>query len=274
MLKQRVLTASVLAICFLLALFVGAQKIFALFIGAIFLLAVWEWSNLASLKQVSSRVGYTLATAAFGVVLAWFLRWGQSRDLVQLLLAIACGWWAIALLWIQSYPASSVIWGHPFIRMLMGWFVLLPAWIACLFLRSEPQGAWLVLLVVLIVASADIGAYFAGRAFGRRKLAREVSPGKSWEGVWAGMLFAGLLSVVFNFLFDGAHWQTLLIVAVPTAVMSVLGDLLESMVKRHRGVKDSGNLLPGHGGFLDRIDGLVAAIPTFSLLMLLTGWTL
>ena len=130
----------------------------------------------------------------------------------------------------------------------------------------------MVLMVVLLVAAADIGAYFTGRAIGRRKLAPEVSPGKSWEGVAGGAVFAVLLAVTFNIILRGDAWLSLFIIVVPTALFSVVGDLLESMVKRYRGVKDSSHLLPGHGGVLDRIDGLVAAAPVFALAFMSSHW--
>src|SRR5690606_33988289 len=138
------------------------------------------------------------------------------------------------------------------IRLLMGWFVLIPAWVGCIYLRHTPLGAWLVLMLVLIVAAADVGAYFSGRKFGQRKLAPNVSPGKSWEGVWGGLSFALLVGTLYYLAFNGQDWLSLLVVVAPAALVSVVGDLLESMVKRHRGVKDSGRLLPGHGGIFDR----------------------
>lgn len=274
MLKQRVVTASVLAICFLLVLFHSAWQVFAVFTGLIFLLATWEWADLSGFSSNVPRMCYTLITSLLGLALAWSMGWGYQKEWLQLFFAVISCWWAVALVLVKGYPGNISIWGGRASRGLMGWLVLLPAWIACLFLRTDEQGPWVVLLVVLIVATADIAAFFAGRAFGKRKLAPRVSPGKSWEGVWAGMLGAALLGLCYNLFFDGGSWLSLVIVILPTAFVSVLGDLLESMVKRHRGVKDSGCLLPGHGGFLDRVDGLVAAVPTFSLLVLFTGWSL
>jgi len=273
-LKQRVITASILAICFLLALFSSSWQVFAAFTGVVFLFAFWEWSNLAGLSSLVVRGLYTLVSVALSLGFAWWLDWTRNTEALQVFLGVTVFWWAIALLWVQGYPSSAAIWGHSSIRIVMGWFVLIPAWVACMYLRTQEQGPWIVLLVVLLVATADIAAFFAGRAYGKRKLAPLVSPGKSWEGVWAGMLATALLGVIYSMLFNGNSLQSVLIVVLPTAFVSVLGDLLESMVKRHRGVKDSGHLLPGHGGFLDRVDGLVASVPTFALMMLLTGWTL
>ena len=147
--------------------------------------------------------------------------------------------------------------------------VLVPAWVSLVILRQSEHGIWLVFFIIVIVASADIGAYFAGRKFGSKKLAPSVSPGKSWEGVWGGIIVAlvsGSLMVVCHDAYVMSPW--ILVLILPTAMISVVGDLLESMLKRFRGIKDSGTLLPGHGGVLDRIDGLVASIPVFSLVYL------
>ena len=274
MLKQRVVTASVLATCFLLVLFYGAWQVFAAFTGLIFLLASWEWADLSGLSSRLPRILYTLITALLGLSLAWVTGWGHQSAWLQVFFSAVGCWWLVALVLVKGYPGNTAIWGSRGVRALMGWLVLIPAWVACVYLRTDQLGPWVVLLVVLIVATADITAFFAGRAFGKRKLAPKVSPGKSWEGVWAGMVVAALLGLAYNLFFEGDSWLSLVVIILPTAFVSVLGDLLESMVKRHRGVKDSGRLLPGHGGFLDRVDGLVAAVPTFSLLVLFTGWSL
>ncbi|MBX2857065.1 MAG: phosphatidate cytidylyltransferase [Cellvibrionaceae bacterium] len=274
MLRQRVVTASVLATAFLLVLFYGPWQIFAAFTGLVFLLSSWEWADLSGFSSKVSRSCYTALTLILGLGLGWAAGWGYQKPWLQLFFSAVVCWWVIALVLVKGYPGNTALWGGKWVRAFMGWLVLLPAWIACIYLRSDGLGPWVVLLVVLIVATADITAFFAGRAFGKRKLAPRVSPGKSWEGVWAGMALAALLGLCYNLFFEGISWLNLVIIILPTAFASVLGDLLESMVKRHRGVKDSGSLLPGHGGLLDRVDGLVAAGPTFSLLVLFTGWSL
>lgn len=158
--------------------------------------------------------------------------------------------------------------------MLIGLLILLPAWQGLVLFKQWPEANWLILAVMVLVWGADIGAYFAGRRFGKRKLAPQVSPGKSWEGVFGGLL-ATLLICVGVAIYRDWSFVGLLMGLLGTAVVvliSVVGDLTESMFKRQSGVKDSSNLLPGHGGVLDRIDSLTAAIPVFAALLWLAGW--
>lgn len=274
MLKQRVITAIGLALLFLGALFFLSVTGFALAIAAVVLLASWEWANMAGLQAQWQRLLYVLGAAVMIALAGWYTQFLPSGILneapARTLLLVACTWWAVALLWVQGYPSSSVLWAHPVVKILMGILVLVPTWLALVFLRGEPQGEWLILLVVLVVVCADIGAYFSGKTFGKRKLAPAVSPGKSWEGFWGGFICCLLLALAVGFGIGGG-WILLAIIA-PTALASVLGDLLESMVKRQRGLKDSGQLLPGHGGILDRVDSITAAAPVFALAVLLSGW--
>jgi len=271
-LRQRVITASALALVFLGTLFYMPWFVFSVAIGLVLLVAAWEWANLSGLKTVLSRILYIVTIILAAFVCAWLTDWTEKTGYFRAVLIAACSWWALSLLWIQSFPASAAIWGPRSIRLLMGSFVLIPAWLSFLYLRSEPSGAWLVLLVVMLVSAADIGAYFTGKAIGKRKLAPDVSPGKSWEGVVGGAILSIIVATFFNFLVNANAWSSLFMIAILTALASVIGDLLESMVKRYRGVKDSSQLLPGHGGLLDRIDGLVAAIPVFALAFMSTPW--
>ena len=158
----------------------------------------------------------------------------------------------------------------------MGILVLVPAWLSLIFLFSYAQGKSLLLFLVLIVAAEDIGAYFVGRAWGERKLAVEVSPSKTWVGFFGGMFSCIFLGCIVWYMAD---WQTisflgLMGIIIFTALAAVVGDLLESMMKRHCQIKDSGNLLPGHGGIMDRIDSLTAAAPVFALGLILSDWQL
>ncbi|MWJ27346.1 phosphatidate cytidylyltransferase [Halomonas sp. ZH2S] len=259
MLKQRIITAAWLAPLMLAGLFGLEGAAFALFTAFIVLLAGWEWTRLAGIEETPQRLGWVgLMIALMG------LMWILDAALAIWPLWLAALGWLVTLYWVARYPEAKAQWQSVPRRLLMGLWVLLPAWVGFNVLRDS--GVWL-LFVLLLVWGADIGAYFSGRAYGKHKLAPRVSPGKSWEGVFGGMLVTFLLAVGFA-VWQGFGMASTLVLVIITALVtlvSVLGDLLESMLKRHRGLKDSSNLLPGHGGVLDRIDSLTAAIPLFAL---------
>ncbi len=278
MLKQRIVSACIMAAGFIAALFFLPVFLFKLFIAIVLAVAAWEWGNLAGFTHQAARVAYAVFISALALGGGFFAQGYQidaslDQAVVKSILLSGCFWWAIALLWVQGYPSSALLWGSRWVRLLMGIFVLVPTWTAMAYLREQVDGAWVIVIVVAIVVIADIGAYFSGKAFGRRKLALQVSPGKSWEGFWGGLAgcvcFALLLSWV-----SGAIWWQMLAMIIPASLASVLGDLLESMVKRERGIKDSSQLLPGHGGVMDRVDSLTACAPVFALAVLASGWTL
>ncbi len=274
MLKQRVITALVLAAIFLGALFYFPINGFAFFSALVVLIAAWEWSNLAGYSRVWQRCLYISLNALLMLGCAYLLGlFAQvpAIDSYRYVLLLGCGWWAFALLLVQGYPSSALLWGAPPLRALMGLLVLVPTWVAFTFVRAQDNGAWLLLLIVAVVACADIGGYFAGRRWGKHKLKPAVSPGKTWEGFLGGVAANLLLSLVL-WLVIGGNYLGYLAIILPTSLVSVLGDLFESMVKRHRGIKDSGVILPGHGGVLDRLDSLTAAAPVFALALLASGW--
>ncbi|MFC3117280.1 phosphatidate cytidylyltransferase [Cellvibrio fontiphilus] len=276
MLKQRVITALILAVIFVSALFGLPAGYFSFFIGAVVLVGAWEWSSLAGFSARWQRALYVLFNfiALFCVSAYLGFEGEASPDLnrasIQELLVGGCVWWALALLLVQGYPSSALLWGHKVLRLLMGLLVLIPTWVALVYVRQQEAGAWLVLLLMLIVAMADSGGYFAGKRFGKHKLAPAVSPGKTWEGFAGGLIANCLLATVLSVSLD-VDLLLILVLVVPTSLISVLGDLLESMLKRHAGIKDSGVILPGHGGILDRVDGVTAAAPVFALALLGTG---
>lgn len=276
MLKQRVITALVLATIFLVALFGLPAGYFSFFIGAVVLIGAWEWANLAGLPAIWQRAAYSLIVFGLLVGIAFYVGFeGEAsprldNSAIRELLIVGCGWWAVALLLVQGYPSSAVLWGHKALRLLMGLLVLIPTWVALVYIRQYANGAWLVLLLMLIVALADSGGYFVGRRFGKHKLAPAVSPGKTWEGFAGGLLVNCVLAIILSQALN-LSLLLMLILIVPTSLVSVVGDLLESMVKRHAGVKDSGRILPGHGGVLDRVDGITAAAPVFALALLASG---
>lgn len=282
MLKQRVLTAVVLAAVFFLALIYLPGPLFSAFAATVTLIGAWEWANLSGWPRAWQRALYVLLAGVLMASVAFYLNINELPDAGgfldegQLLafrniLVAGCLWWAVALLWVQGYPSSALLWHSRWMRALMGILVLIPAWAGLSFLRVQEGGAWLLVLLLAVVACADIGGYFTGRRWGRRKLAASVSPGKTWEGFAGGVVANLLLAVLVGLLWKGSLLFWLAII-VPTSLMSVLGDLLESMVKRHRGIKDSSALLPGHGGVLDRVDSLTSAAPVFALALLAGGW--
>lgn len=262
MLRQRILTALVLAPLAVWAILALPVTGFALLFAVVMLMGGWEWSRLVGLTAVPARLGYVAAVAA-GMALLWpLLPAGDSAVAVGL---VALSWWLVAFVVVIRYPEGAGVWkAHPSARAAAGLFTLLPAWAGLVLLRQGP-GAELVLLLVLLVWGADTGAYFAGRRFGRRKLAPLVSPGKTWEGVAGGLLLSFLIAILgWRMIAPGVEAGPFLVVALIVVLFSILGDLLESLFKRLMEVKDSGGLLPGHGGVLDRIDSLTAAAPLFA----------
>lgn len=255
MLRQRVITALILGAGVLLGIFLLPPMAFTAVVAALILAGAWEWSAFPRLPGMSARIVYLLLIAA-GLVYVWWI--GTESTRFDNVMTGALIWWLLALLWIVAFP--TII--NPGSAAFAGVMVLVPAWLALVRLHAmSPQ---LLLFVLLLVVAADVGAYFAGRRFGNHKLAPRVSPGKTWEGVGGGLagalILAGAGSAWFGF-------DTLSFVALCAAVFaaSIVGDLTESMFKRHAGLKDSGTLLPGHGGLMDRIDSVTAAAPVFLL---------
>lgn len=270
MLKQRIITALVLVALFLGLLFFVPIQWFSIAVAAVILLGGWEWANLSNLNRALRFVFLAVLGAALIGAAHYVFDFDFSNpdtDRARQILAVACGWWALAFLWVQGYPASAMLWGNRWARGLIGLVVLVPAWLSAVILRGQESGAWLVLFVVAVVVAADVGAYFVGRKFGKHKLAREVSPGKSWEGFFGGLVACLVLALAVSFAFELPMKNTLLFSfgVLVTALASVIGDLVESMFKRHRGIKDSSRILPGHGGILDRLDSLTAALPVFTM---------
>lgn len=263
MLRQRVLTALVLAPLALWGIWSLSSEVLSIILAVIFSLGGWEWSRLVGLTSRAARIAYS---ASFPVLCYLLYPLLQQGNWPQFVLVLAVMWWVMALLSVVSFPRSTDFWkGSAVARGIAGLFVLLPAWAALSLLHSQFGPGYFILLVLLIWG-ADTGAYFAGRAFGKRKLAPRVSPGKSWEGVVGGLLLSLLVAVVAtNWLAPVGGMVTFLLLVVVTIFISVLGDLSESMFKRIMELKDSGGILPGHGGVLDRIDSLTAAAPIFIL---------
>ncbi|HLZ97454.1 MAG TPA: phosphatidate cytidylyltransferase [Steroidobacteraceae bacterium] len=261
MLRIRILTASVLGTVLFFSLFGLPARWTVLIFAAIFTMAAWEWTGLGGLRAPASRFAYTAAMAA----LLW-AGWAWSADPGHLLVLLkaACVWWIIALSWLCVAPGLH----RPALALFCGAPVLVPAFVALarvlVAVRGFARGPEMVLWMLLLVFAADIGAYFAGRSMGRHKLAPRVSPGKSWEGVAGGFAAVALVALI-GCLHFGLPVAAGVTFGCAVGIFSVIGDLTESMFKRGAGLKDSGNLLPGHGGLLDRIDSVTAAAPLYAL---------
>ncbi|CAM3069148.1 phosphatidate cytidylyltransferase [Pseudomonas floridensis] len=268
MLKQRIITALILLPIALCGFFLLTGAYFALFIGFVVVLGAWEWARLAGFATQSMRIGYAAVVAVL-LFLMYLL-----PGLEPFVLVAAVIWWAVATFLVLTYPASSEYWASAACKLAIGLLILLPAWQGLVLIKQWPLGNWLILSVMVLVWAADIGAYFSGKAFGKRKLAPKVSPGKSWEGVYGGLVVSLGITAAVGISRDWtiAQFIAALLGAAVVVFISVIGDLTESMFKRQSGVKDSSNLLPGHGGVLDRIDSLTAAIPVFAVLLWVAEW--
>ena len=276
MLKARVVTALLLLPVALLILFVLPSDAFALAVGLIVLTGAWEWVRLSGLV---SRIARWPLLALFAGLL-WTM-YQLPAVYVPMVLGIGCVFWLGALGMVWVYPRSKEQIGGRRMKLGFGLLVLIPAYVALLYLRRHDAHLLLIAILVGVIWAADVGAYFVGQRFGVRKLAPEVSPGKSWAGLLGGVVTALLVGLISAWigepkdaLFSVEAWGWLLTICAVTVLFSVLGDLFESLIKREHGVKDSSSLLPGHGGVLDRIDSLTAATPVFALLVYLTGWPL
>ncbi|BBN53078.1 phosphatidate cytidylyltransferase [Pseudomonas chlororaphis subsp. aurantiaca] len=263
MLKQRIITALILLPIALCGFFLLEGSAFALFIGLVVTLGAWEWARLAGFEAQSTRIAYAVVVAALLFLMQLL------PGIAPWVLGVAVLWWGLATFLVLTYPRTSEHWAGAAAKLVIGLLILLPAWQGLVFIKQQPLGNWLIMAVMVLVWGADIGAYFSGKAFGKRKLAPQVSPGKSWEGVYGGLLLSLVIAAVVGLVAGWSFGQIILglLGAAIVVFISVVGDLTESMFKRQAGIKDSSNLLPGHGGVLDRIDSLTAAIPVFAVLL-------
>lgn len=266
MLKERVLTALILIPIVIWCIFFANGHIpFMAFAGAIVLVGAWEWTALMRWTSMPLRAMY-VAVVALGLVA---MNVPQLAFLKQPFYMVSVGFWLVALRWVMAFPESAKLWAKNIFLVPTGLILLIPAWAGLTDLHQASP--WWLLYVFCLVWGADTGAYFAGRKFGKHKLAPSVSPGKTIEGFVGGLITTSILIVAVAVYRDlsAIRFAAFVGLSLLTVLASVLGDLLESMVKRQAGVKDSGNIFPGHGGALDRIDSLTAAAPLFAL-----GWWL
>lgn len=270
MLRQRIVTALVLLAFLLPALFASVAWPFAVLSLLLIAAAGWEWARLNGLVGIASvALGASLAAGCAAALAAGWVTAAPSFV-----------WWLATLVWVLggALALRAGVAGWPQVprsaRLVIGWLALWTAWLAMA--GAKAMGLNFILSLFCLVWMADVAAYFGGRAFGRRKLALSISPGKSWEGVYSGMVGVVVLAFAWRWLdanvaVDSASFFTLVsqrlgltgmvAVALYLSALSVVGDLVESLVKRSAGAKDSSNLLPGHGGVLDRVDALLPVFP-------------
>jgi phosphatidate cytidylyltransferase len=288
LLVQRILTAMVLAPAIIAAIFYLPLFYFAIMLMLIMAIGSWEWGPLMGFSKLGYRIFFVASNIGL-ISLLWHFfplqqLWLSATELQPAVFAIlwlSVIWWICSAFLTLVYPRCSSFWSsHRSVRGVFGWLTLVPTWLAFMVLRTDHidanpyHGSQLIMFLFLMVWSADIGAYFVGKAIGKRKLLPNVSPGKTFEGFIGGMLFAcllvGLAGVIMNWSME--QLVVVLLVTILITTVSVLGDLNESMFKRQAGIKDSGSILPGHGGVLDRIDSLTATAPIYALCYAYLGW--
>ena len=279
MLLQRILTALLLAPIAIALIVLLPTPALAVVLALLLLAAAWEWTRLAGLVTPAPRA----AALAFVALLLLALWWLRDGPLWPVLNALGVVWWVIACFWLDHFPfAAAPTAENRRIKLAAGLLVMLPTYSSMLLIHGgirhdawwpPAPGHWWLLLALVIVWGADIGAYFCGRLFGRRKLAPTISPGKTRAGAWGALVVGALIGLGGGALLGvrGGMLLALGALAVVTVAASIVGDLLESLLKRHANLKDSGDLFPGHGGLLDRMDSVFAALPVFALGKLLLG---
>ncbi|HEY0662494.1 MAG TPA: phosphatidate cytidylyltransferase [Lysobacter sp.] len=271
MTRTRLLAALIMAPVAIAAMLLLETPWIMALAAVLFLAGLWEWFELAEIEDTLARTVLLVAHVAMMVAIVWASRstTGYTYVLFQLASVIGVVWWLLALFWLGRYDFASDHDTHARVfKLAAGALAVIPAWCALGWIHaSEPNGHRWLFTALAIVWAADSGAYFAGRKLGKHKLAPRVSPNKTIEGLVGGVV-AGVVVGIAGALFAGATpaqlpWVAL--VALAAVFASVIGDLFESLLKRHVGAKDSGHLIPGHGGILDRVDGVLAALPVFAL---------
>jgi phosphatidate cytidylyltransferase len=271
MLKQRVITALILAPLAIAAVLLMPTDYLALLLALMVAVGAREWAVLSGIGSLSGQLLYSLAMLLTLLGIRYFL-----PDTAYLwLVGLSVAWWLVALFRLSRFQGGkAAVEGLEPLRAVEGFAVLLPAWLSLVLLHQRAEdGPQLLLFLMILIWSADVGAYFAGHRWGHKKLAPQVSPGKTREGVY-GAMGSALLCGLFLVWWRETQWDQaplIVLLCLITMFFSVVGDLFESLLKRRRGLKDSATLLPGHGGMLDRIDSLTAAAPVFVLGLSLFG---
>lgn len=270
-LRERVVTALLLAPLAIAGVLGLSTPWFGFALGGVCAFGIAEWARLIGCRDVATQVGLAVLAALLLAALWWLRDAGALR--IALLVGVA--WWPFAALWLRNYTfCATQRRRNRGLKAVAGFLTVAPAWAAAVLLHGQPEhGPRWVLFVLVLIWSADVGAYFVGRRYGKVKLAPRISPGKTRAGLWGALGASALFAAIAGFAFGKVDGPLLALVALSliTVVVSVVGDLFESLLKRHSNVKDSGNVFPGHGGVLDRFDSLFAALPVFAAGKLLLG---
>ncbi len=270
MLKKRLITAAILIPVFVLAVLYLPNQYFALFVSITVTLGAIEWSRLSGFSSKLSMYSY----AALLTGLCWYLLYFISLQHQLFIIQLIPVCWLLALALVTRYEFKPfVLPQQSFWMLVIGALVLIPAWLGLVLLHQHVEMMW-VLLLFAIIWGADSVAYFAGKQWGKHRLASHVSPGKSWEGAIAAIISTFVIGLVYSFYkqMDNNHLPIFLSICILTVLSSILGDLFESLIKRSAQIKDSGGILPGHGGVLDRIDSMTAAAPVFFCALYWSGY--
>ncbi|MDF3982230.1 phosphatidate cytidylyltransferase [Luteibacter sp. PPL201] len=271
MLKQRILTAAILLPLVLAMILLPPTGLFAAVVALVFVVAAWEWSLLAGCR---TPVGRGIVTAVGAALLAALVV-VRTPGVLTVLVFVGVAWWIGCCFWLRRFTfAAAPNSENRLLKLGAGVLVVVPALASAISLHGGDRGPGWTLLALVIVWAADTGAYFSGRQFGRRKLAPRISPGKTWAGVYGALVAGGAVAVLGGYLLGvrgGVPLTGMLVLGVATVAIAVVGDLFESLLKRHADVKDSGALFPGHGGLLDRLDSVFAALPIFAAGKILLG---
>jgi len=268
-LKQRLITAIILFSLLVWGILVLSTDWIAVVLAFFITIGAWEWTRMMELKSSILRITYV-----FCIILCmgsgwWFLQHMPGLYYFSIICAVAC--WIVALYAVKTYPSNTALYSNKLAKSVLGLLLLVPTWMALVGLHNSPTfGPNYVVYLILLTSVADTGAYFGGRRWGKNKLAPALSPGKTWEGVGSALIATMFFSVLGALILDVGSGQLasiikFIVLSMIVVAFSIIGDLIESLFKRLVKLKDSGTILPGHGGILDRIDSMTAAAPFFVL---------
>ena len=272
MIKQRLVTAAILIPLVLLGILLLQTKTLEWFIAIVTVLAAWEWFGIIGVHDVIKRLIWVSGLCLLSVISIQYLSIGFMVSITSII-------WLLAAAVLMKYGNNGLpnhltaLFRKQGFGIASAIILLASFWVAAIFLHESPMGPQQLLYILVSVWLADTGGYFVGKKWGKKALAQAVSPNKTWEGVWGALTLTTIWAILaFEMgLGGGLSLQTWLLLTLSSVAMSIVGDLFESLFKRSHNIKDSGNLLPGHGGVLDRIDSLIAAVPIFVAGLILSG---